>query len=54
MKEKITVKELREQLERLEQLGMGDCQVWYRDQYSFDYPMEQGVWDTNEKDVFLA
>ena len=41
----ITVKELREQLEKLEALGLGDCAVWYRDADSMDYPIEQGVWD---------
>ena len=43
MKTLITVKELREQLEKLEEMGMGDAQVWYRDPYSFDYSLEQGL-----------
>ena len=54
MKNKITVKELREQLEKLEAMGMGNAQVWYRDPYSFDYPLEQGLWDTNDENVVLA
>lgn len=54
MKTGITVKELREQLEKLEKMGMGDAQIWYRDPYSFDYPLEQGLWDNNDKNVVLA
>lgn len=51
---KITVSELKRQLEKLEELGMGDAQLWYRDEYSFDYEIEQGVWDTNGNNVYLA
>lgn len=54
MKNQITVKELREQLERMEALGMGDALVWYRDEDNMDWRVESGVWDTDEKNVVLG
>ena len=54
MAKQITVKELREQLERLEKMGMGDHLLWYRDEDSMDWRIEQGIWDTHEKNVVLG
>jgi hypothetical protein len=50
----ITVSELREQLERLEKLGLGDAKVWYRDLQDFDHKVLEGVYDTDEKNVVLG
>ena len=50
----ITVKELRQQLEMLEAVGMGDCKVWYRDYNDMDWTVEQGIYDTNENNVVLG
>lgn len=54
MKKQITVKELREQLERIEKIGMGDALVWYRDEGSMDWRIEEGVWDINDDNVVLG
>lgn len=54
MKKQITVKELREQLEVLERIGMGECKVWYRDYSDMDWIVEQGILDTNENNVVLG
>lgn len=54
MEKQITVKELREQLERLEAAGMGDFFVWYRDVDSIDWKMEQGLFDVCQKDKSIA
>lgn len=52
----ITVSELKSQLEWLEEHGMGDYVVWYRDATSMDYRLEEGLWDTSEqyKSIALA
>ena len=50
----ITVKELREQLERLEAIGMADYKVWYRDFSDMDWTVEQGILNTNENNVVLG
>ena len=50
----ITVKELREQLERLEAIGMADYKVLYRDFSDMDWTVEQGILDTNENNVVLG
>lgn len=49
-----TVKELREQLERLEALGMGEATIFFRDYHDFDHKVEQGIWDTCEDAVILG
>ena len=53
-KNQVTVSELIKQLQILESLGLGDAKVWYRDEMDFDYRIEQGIWDTNEKNVVLG
>jgi hypothetical protein len=50
----ITVKDLREQLERLERAGMADALVWFRDWYNFDHEVAEGIVDTHENIVFLG
>ena len=50
----ITVKELREQLERLEQAGMADAVVWFRDWDNIDHKVEQGIYDTCENNLILG
>ena len=50
----ITVKELREQLERLEKMGLGDAQVWYRDNNDIDHKVTEGIYDTHEKNIVLG
>jgi hypothetical protein len=50
----ITVKELREQLERVENAGMGDAFVWFRDWNDFDHKVEQGIYDTHENNIVLG
>lgn len=54
MKKQITVKELREQLERMEEIGMGDALVWYRDENDTDWEIEQGIWDRNDNNIVLG
>lgn len=46
---KITVTELKKQLEMLESMGMGDYSIWFRDDNSIDYELERGLWDTDKK-----
>lgn len=50
----ITISELKKQLEMLEQNGMGDYVVWYRDEDSVDHEMERGLWDICEKAKCVA
>lgn len=51
----MTVKELKEQLERLEALGLGNAVVWFRDNNDMDSKIEQGVIDNDEdKHVVLG
>lgn len=54
MKKQVTVKELREQLERIEEIGMGDAVVWYRDENSMDWKIERGIWDSNDNNIVLG
>lgn len=61
MTKKITVKELRDQLNRLMEYDadFADAVVWYRDADSIDWEMEEGIWDTHtdkdgKKSVALA
>ncbi len=46
---KVTISELKKQLEMLEKNGMGDYVVWYRDEDSIDHAIESGLWDICEK-----
>ena len=48
MKKTITVSELKRQLEEYEKMGYGDAVVWYRDERSMDYQLEEGVWDCED------
>lgn len=50
----ITVNELIKQLTTMQELGMGEAKVWYRDYNSMDWPIEQGVYDTHENNVVLG
>lgn len=45
----MTVKELREQLERLEQLGLENYEIFYQTENDLFYKLEVGVHDTNEQ-----
>lgn len=45
----ITVKELREQLAIMERLGYGDAKVWFRDWNDIDRNIEEGIYDTYER-----
>jgi hypothetical protein len=48
MKKTITVAQLAEQLQRLMEYDpkYKDAVVWYRDEDSMDYELEEGLWDT--------
>lgn len=50
MAPQITVKELREQLERMERLGYGDAKLWFRDWEDIDHEVEVGIYDTYERE----
>lgn len=49
MAPRITVKELRKQLEKMEQLGYGDAELWFRDWEDIDHEVEVGIYDTCER-----
>lgn len=49
-----TVKELREQLEALERIRIGNCVLWFRDCNEIDWPVDFGIMDTNENNVVLG
>lgn len=44
----ITVKELREQLEKLEKVGLADAPLYFRDWDDVDYELTEGVYDVCE------
>lgn len=50
----MTVKELREQLERLEKLGMENYEIFYQTENDFFHKIEIGVHDTSEKMESIA
>jgi hypothetical protein len=54
VKNMITVKQLREQLETLEKMGMGDAVLWFRGWDDIDHPLEEGIYDTCGNDVALG
>lgn len=54
MEKIITVKELREQLQSLENLGMGNAVVVFRDWSNIDHKVEEGIYDTCENKVVLG
>lgn len=54
MKKQITVSELKKQLEILESMGKGDNLLWYRDETSMDWRIEEGIWDSWENHIYLA
>lgn len=55
MKKIITVTELREQLERLEKMGMGNWNLYYRDYDDIDSELTEGVLDcSGEKNIVLG
>lgn len=47
----ITVKELREQLEKLEKMGLADAPLYYRDWDNNDHELTEGVYDVCESVV---
>lgn len=49
MKKALTVKELREALERIEKEGYADFQVWFADYNDMTWSVEEGVHDIYEK-----
>lgn len=55
MEKNITIKELREQLQGLENLGMGQAVVIFCDSSNIDHKVEVGVYDidTCENKLFL-
>ena len=44
----ITVKELREQLEKLEKVGLADTPLFFRDWNDVDHELTEGVYDLCE------
>lgn len=50
----MTVKELREQLERLEALGMENAIVFFRTENDLDFIVLDGVIDTGKNEVVLG
>ena len=48
MRKIITVKELREQLEKLEKVGLADAPLYYRDWDGIDNELIEGVHDVCE------
>ena len=48
MKKIITVKELREQLEKLEKMGLADTPLCFRDWNDVDHELTEGVYDLCE------
>lgn len=53
---KITVSDLRAQMERLEELGMGNWELVFMDEDGFTYEVEEGIHDTakNKNIVILG
>lgn len=50
----ITVKELREQLERLEAQGLANAPLWFRDWGDVDTELSEGILDTHGDGVVLG
>lgn len=50
----ITVNELVEQLQKLQELGRGNNLVWFRDWNDVDHEIEQGIYDTYENNIVLG
>ena len=50
----ITVKELREQLEKLEMQGMANAPLWFRDWEDVDTELSEGILDTPGDGVVLG
>lgn len=50
----ITVKELREQLERLEAQGLANAPLWFRTWDDVDVELSEGVMDTHHDGVVLG
>ena len=50
----ITVKELREQLEKLEMQGMANDPLWFRDWEDVDTELSEGILDTHGDGVVLG
>ena len=54
MKKIITVKELREQLEKLEKMGLADTPLCFRDWNDMDTELEEGILDLAGEFVVLG
>lgn len=50
----ITVKDLREQLERLEAVGLGDFTLWFRNDDNMDELIHLGVIDNDLENVMIG
>lgn len=53
-KNQITVNELIEQLQKIQELGRGNDLIWFRDWNDIDHKIEQGIYDTYENNVVLG
>ena len=54
MEKTITIKELREQLQSFENLGMGNAIVMFRDWNDVDHKVENGIYDVCENKIILG
>ena len=54
MNKRITVTELRKQLEVLEGLGLGDLSITFRDWSDIDHAIEEGVYEVANEKVVLG
>ena len=50
----ITVKDLREQLERLEAVGLENAAIWFRNNDDIDELIEFGVVDNDHKNIAIG
>lgn len=53
-KNQITVNELIEQLQGIQEMGRGDDLIWFRDWNDIDHEIEQGIYDTYEGNIVLG
>ena len=53
-KNQITVNELIEQLQKVQESGRGNDLIWFRDWNDIDHEVEQGIYDTYENNIVLG